>query len=164
MSEKATISDYVNIPMTVDVPYRFAAGSYMAKFLTALRDDGRFYGIKCPVCGRVQMPPRIVCAMCDVKNEEWVELENEGVLAGFTIMYLPLTDPTTGKPHEPPFAYGSVRLNGSDSVIDHFINIDPNPESIKVGMKLRAVFRDKKDRVGDLGDIKYFEPISEGGN
>ena len=106
------------------------------------------------------MPPRIVCAQCDVKNSEWVELKNEGVLAGFTIMYLPLTDPTTGKPHEPPFVYGSVKLDGSDSVIDHFVNIDPIPENVKVGMKLRAVFRDKKDRVGDLSGIRHFEPIS----
>ena len=160
MSEKENNSDYINIPMTVDVPYRFTAGSYMAKFLTELRDNGKFYGVKCPVCNRVQMPPRIVCAQCDVKNSEWVELKNEGVLAGFTIMYLPLTDPTTGKPHEPPFVYGSVKLDGSDSVIDHFVNIDPIPENVKVGMKLRAVFRDKKDRVGDLSDIRHFEPIS----
>lgn len=162
MSEQENAPEYINIPMTVDVPFRFSAGKYMAKFLTELRDNGKFYGIKCPECGRVQMPPRIVCAACDVKNLEWVELKNEGTLAGFTIMYLPLTDPTTGKPHEPPFVYGSVKLDGSDSVMDHFINIDPKPENVKVGMKLRAVLRDKKDRTGDLGDIKHFEPIPTG--
>jgi len=151
--------ELIDIPMTVDVPYRFAAGKYMTKFLVELRDNGKFYGIRCPVCKRVQMPPRIVCAACHVKNTEWVELGPEGTLVGFTIMYLPLTDPTTGKPHEPPFSYGSVRLDGSDSVLDHFLNIEPEVEKIKVGMRVKAVLRSPEQRVGDLSDILYFDPI-----
>jgi len=155
--------ELISIPLTVDVPYRFAAGAYLSKFLLELRDNGRFYGIRCPKCRRVQMPPRIVCAECHVKNEEWVALGNEGTLAAFTIMYLPLTDPTTGKPHEPPFVYGSVRLDGSDSVLDHFIHIEPDIQKIKVGMRLRVVLRPQKDRIGDLSDILYFEPVAAPG-
>lgn len=149
----------ISIPITVDVPYRFAAGPYMAHFLTELRDHGRFSVISCPQCGRVQMPPRVVCAVCNVRNRDWVELGNQGELAGFTIMHLPLTDPTTGKPHQPPFAYGSVRLDGCDSVIDHFIDIEPDPEKIKVGMRLEAIFRPQAERRGDLSDIIHFAPV-----
>jgi len=151
--------ELISIPITVDVPYRFAAGKYMSRFLTELRDNGRFIGIRCPVCGRVQMPPRVVCAVCHVKNTEWVELGLEGSLAGFTIMYLPLTDPTTGKAHEPPFVYGSVRLDGCDSVVDHLINVEPDVDKIRVGMRLKAVFRPKEQRTGDLSDIVHFAPV-----
>lgn len=154
-------NEAMNIPITVDVPYRFAAGKYLTKFLTELRENGVFFGIKCPVCGRVQVPPRVVCATCHVKNDEWVKLGNGGMLKSFTIMYLPLTDPTTGKPHEPPFAYGSVRLDGADSVIDHMVNPKVNPDEIKVGMKMRAILRPQKQRIGDLSDILYFDPIIE---
>jgi uncharacterized OB-fold protein len=161
MAQPTPDREMISIPITVDVPYRFAAGPYMGRFLVELRDHGRFFGIKCPKCRRVQMPPRIVCATCHVMNEEWVELGDEGVLTGFTIMYLPLTDPTTGKPHDPPFAYGSVRLDGSDSVIDHFLNIQPDIEKIKVGMRLKAVLRPKENRIGDLSDILYFEPLED---
>lgn len=156
-----TFSDIepVHIDMTVDVPYRFAAGAYMEKFLTELRDHGQLYGIRCPQCQRVQMPPRIVCAVCGVKNDQWVPLGPEGVLAGYTIMYLPLTDPTTGKPHEPPFVYGSVRLDGSDSVVDHLIHVDPDPAQIIIGMRLRAVLRPPEQRTGDLTDIVHFAPV-----
>jgi len=153
--------ELISIPMTVEVPYRFAAGKYMTKFLMELRDNGKFYGIRCPVCKRVQMPPRIVCAVCHVQNTEWIELSHEGTLVGFTIMYLPLTDPTTGKPHEPPFSYGSVRLDGSDSVIDHMLNIEPDIDKIRVGMRMKAVLRLREQRVGDLSDIVYFDPISQ---
>jgi uncharacterized OB-fold protein len=153
--------ELIHIPITVDVPYRFAAGKYLGRFLLELRDNGKFYGIRCPVCKRVQMPPRVVCAQCHVKNTDWVELGNEGTLVGFTIMYIPLTDPTTGKPHEPPFTYGSVRLDGSDSVLDHLVNIEPDVSKIWVGMRMRVVLRPKEERIGDLSDIVYFEPLEE---
>lgn len=151
----------ISVPMTVSVPYRFAAGSYMAKCLKGLRDEGRLYGIECPKCKRVQLPPRVVCAMCHVKNERWVELGLEGTLVAFTIMYLPLTDPTTGKPHNPPFVYGSVRLDGATSVLDHFINVEPDLEKLRVGIRCRMVLRPQGERIGDLSDILYFDPIPE---
>lgn len=151
--------ELINMPITVDVPYRFAAGRYLARFLVELRDNGKFFGIRCPVCKRVQMPPRIVCACCHVKNEEWVVLGNEGTLVGFTIMYIPLTDPTTGKPHNPPFTYGSVRLDGADSVLDHLINIEPDVNKIWIGMRMRVVLRPREERIGDLSDILFFEPL-----
>jgi len=149
----------VSIPMTVSVPYRFAAGPYLTKCLTELRDHGKLYAVECPKCGRVQLPPRIVCAECHVRNGRWVELGNEGTLVGFTIMYLPLTDPTTGKPHEPPFVYGSVRLDGATSVLDHFIRVEPKIEKIWVGMRCRMVLRPKEARIGDLSDILCFDPL-----
>jgi uncharacterized protein len=152
--------ELISIPLMVDVPYRFAAGKYMSKFLIELRDNGKFFGIRCPKCGRVQMPPRVVCAVCHVKNEEWIELSHEGTLLGFSIVHLPLTDPTTGKPHKTPYTYGSVRLDGSDSALDHLINVEPDINKIKVGMRMRVVLRPRKERIGDLSDIIYFEPIS----
>lgn len=151
--------ELISIPITVDVPYRFAAGKYMTKFLMELKNNGEILAIKCPKCGRVQLPPRIVCAECHVKNDEWVELSHEGTLVAFTIMYIPLTDPTTGKPHKPPFVYGSVRLDGATSVLDHLVNIEPTMDKVWVGMRCKVVLRSKKDRIGDLSDIRYLKPL-----
>lgn len=145
--------------MTVDVPYHFAAGRYLSKFMKEMRDNGRIFAVKCPRCGRVQLPPRVVCAECHVQNDTWVELPLEGTLVAFTIMNLPLTDPTTGKPHDPPFVYGSVRLDGATSVIDHFIDVEPDMEKIWVGMRCRMVLRPQEKRIGDLSDIMHFAPV-----
>ncbi|MCX5852887.1 MAG: Zn-ribbon domain-containing OB-fold protein [Deltaproteobacteria bacterium] len=153
------IQEPISIPMTVSVPYRFAAGSYLTKCLIGLRDHGTLFAVECPKCKRVQLPPRIVCATCHVRNERWVELGLEGTLVAFTIMYLPLTDPTTGKPHNPPFVYGTVRLDGATSVLDHFINVEPDLEKIRVGMRCRMILRPQAERIGDLSDILYFDPI-----
>ena len=154
-----TTEEQISIPMVVNVPYEFAAGEYLTKGLSELRDNGKFYAVKCPKCKRVQLPPRIVCAVCHVKNDEWVELGQEGTLVGFTVMYIPMTDPTTGKPHEPPFAYGSVRLDGATSVLDHFLHVEPDMEKIWVGMRYKLVLRPQAERIGDLSDVMYFEPL-----
>jgi hypothetical protein len=154
-----TTEEQIAIPTVVDVPYEFAAGEYMTKGLTELRDNGKFYAVKCPKCKRVQLPPRIVCAECHVKNEEWVELGLEGTLVAFTIMHIPMTDPTTGEPRQPPFAYGSVRLDGATSALDHLLNVEPDMEIIWVGMRCKVVLRPKTERIGDLSDVMYFEPL-----
>lgn len=157
--EKDIQEDLVSIPILVDVPYRFAAGEYLTRFLVELRDNGVFYGTRCPACRRVMIPPRIVCARCHVRSEDWVQLGSEGTLAAFTIMYIPMTDPTTGKPHDPPFAYGSVKLDGCDAPVDHFLNVEPDMDKLWVGMRFRAVLRPKEERTGDLSDIRYFDPL-----
>lgn len=159
MSRESMEQELVSIPIIVDVPYKFAAGHYMSRFLLELRDNGKFYGVRCPVCKRVQLPPRVVCAVCHVKNDEWVKLANEGTLTAFTIMYLPVTDPTTGKPHEPPLVYGSVKLDGADSVLNHFINVEADRSKVWVGMRMRTVLRPQEQRIGDLSDIIHFEPL-----
>lgn len=149
----------ISIPMVVDVPYRFAAGQYLGRALSELRDKGKFCAVRCPKCKRVQLPPRITCAVCLVKNEEWLELPMEGEIVMFTIMYLPMTDPTTGKPHNPPFVYGTVRFDGTDTVLDHFIKVEPDMDKIWVGMRCRVVMRPDGERIGDLSDIMYHEPL-----
>jgi len=151
--------DYIDMPLVVDVPYKFAAGKYMGKFLIELRDTGRFFAIQCPSCKRVQLPPRVACAVCCVQNEKWVEVGPEGTVAAFQIMHIPMTDPTTGELQEPPFAYCTVRLDGCDSSIDHFLNVEPDFSKLWVGMRVKPVFHPGELRKGDLSDIKHFEPL-----
>jgi uncharacterized protein len=159
MTGKPVKQEEISISMVVNVPYRFAAGKYMSKYLRELKENGKFFGIRCPSCGRVQMPPRVVCASCHVENKEWVELGQEGTVCSFTIMYIPLTDPTTGKPHNPPFAYVSVKLDGCDSPLDHLMNVEPSVANLHIGMRARVMLRPRDQRIGDLSDILYFEPI-----
>ncbi len=161
MSQEAHEQELIHIPILVDVPYSFAAGTFMTRFLLEIKNNGTFYGVRCPRCKRVMIPPRVVCARCHVKSGEWVKLGSEGTLAAFTIMYFPMTDPTTGKPHDPPFAYGSVKLDGCDAPLDHFLNIEPDMNKIKVGMRFRAVLRPQAERRGDLSDILYFDPVQD---
>jgi uncharacterized OB-fold protein len=59
-------------------------------------------------------------------------------------------------PLEPPYAYGIVRLDGADTDFVHIIK-ESNPEKLKIGMKVKAVFKVKPRK--NILDIEYFEPI-----
>lgn len=145
--------------MVVDVPYKFAAGRYLSRALTELRDNGKIYAVKCPKCKRLQLPPRIVCAECNVVNKEWVELPMEGTLQIFTINYLPMTDPTTGKVKEPPSIHGTMQFDGMPISLGSSLNVEPDITKLWTGMRLRVVLRPDGQRIGDLSDIQCFEPL-----
>ncbi len=50
-------------------PQRWSTGPVMGKFLKALRDEKRIMANVCPRCGRSQVPPREVCAVCRVGRD-----------------------------------------------------------------------------------------------
>jgi uncharacterized OB-fold protein len=49
-----------------------------------------------------------------------------------------------------------VKLDGADTGMVHFIG-EVKPADIKIGMKVKAVFKDKRE--GNILDIKYFKPV-----
>lgn len=137
----------------IKVPYTWAAGEIASKFLISLRDEKRIYGIRCPNCRMVFVPPKKLCHRCFVPMEEWVEVSDEGVLDSFTIVHY--SEPAI-HPTEAPFAYGIIRLKGADTGIVHLIG-EANLLQLEEGMKVKAVFKEKRE--GNYLDIKYFKPV-----
>ena len=45
----------------------------MGKFLNAFKEK-KILANKCPDCGRLQLPPREICAECVVRATDWVEV------------------------------------------------------------------------------------------
>ena len=137
----------------IKVPYKHTAGAYVEKFITEIGKNNKIMGVKCPKCGKVYVPPKMVCFECFEKMEEWVEVGNEGVLKGFTVV----THSTPVMPLDPPYAYGIISLDGSNTDFVHLIN-ESDPKKLKPGMRLKAVFKDKPRK--RILDIEYFQPIS----
>jgi hypothetical protein len=68
-------------PFTVDVPHRFAAGRYMSRFLVELRDNGRFYGIRCLRCGstlRQHCAQSFYAIFIDKSDKKWYNISRYG--------------------------------------------------------------------------------------
>lgn len=137
----------------IKVPYTWAAGKVASRFLVGLRDEGRIYGIRCPDCGTVFVPPKKLCHKCGVEMSEWVELGDEGILEAFTIVHY--GEPAI-HPVEPPFAYGVVRLEGADTGMVHLIG-EADLASLEEGQRMKVVFNE--ERRGHYLDIKYFKPV-----
>ncbi len=157
MEEQKRDSGPLSITHMADMPYDYHAGFYYSRFLKELRDNKRIYGVKCPRCGKVYVPPRIVCRDCFVTMEEFVEVGNEGTLLAFTVTNFPYTDTTRGEPKKIPYTAAYIKLDGSDSNIVHCLD-ETDEKKIKAGMRVRAVFSDT--RTGDyFHDIDHFEII-----
>jgi uncharacterized OB-fold protein len=136
----------------IKVPYKHVAGAYVEKFITEIDKNQRIMGTKCPKCGKVYVPPRMICVECFEKMEEWVEVDNKGTVKGFTVV----SHSTPVMPLEPPFAYALITLDGSNTEMVHIIK-ETDPKKLKEGMRVEAVFKEKPRK--RITDIEYFKVI-----
>lgn len=150
--------ELVEIPQVASIPQSFATGETMGRFLAALRDEKKIYGNVCPSCGRTQIPPRIVCAVCDVEAGEWVELGPGGYLTSYDVVFVPTLNPLTGKMREVPYTTASIVLDGGDAPIMHFLD-ETDPAKLKLYNRVEAVYRPDGERTGNVLDIRYFRVI-----
>jgi uncharacterized OB-fold protein len=136
-------------------PFKYAVGMHGSKFFNALKDK-KILGIKCPKCSKVYVPPRRVCGPCYEEMNEFVEVGPQGVIGTFTILRYAFIDPATGEQKPVPYGYGFVRLDGADTLFQHYIDISKE-SSLKIGARVEAVFADQLE--GMITDIKHFRTI-----
>lgn len=159
MEQERTGPELLSITRVADMPFNYHAGFYYSRFLRELRDNKRIYGVKCPKCEKIYVPPRIVCRDCFVTMEEFVPVSDKGTLLAFTVITVPYTDPNTGEPKKLPFTVAYVRLDGTDSNIMHCLD-ETDEKKIETGARVQAVF--SNSRTGDyFTDIKHFRIIKE---
>jgi uncharacterized OB-fold protein len=139
----------------LDIPNTYSAGMVGSRFLIELRDNKKIMGVKCPTCNRVYVPPRSTCKYCFGKLSELVEVSQKGTLLTYAVAY----QPNPVQPLEPPIAYGIVQLDGADTGFVHMLG-EVDPGQLKIGMKVKAVFKVKKERQASIMDIKYFKPLT----
>jgi len=94
----------------------------------------------------------MICFECLEKMEEWVDVGNQGIVNGFIFV----SHKTYILSLEPPFAYGIIRLDGTDTEIIHLIK-EGDPQKLKISMRVEANFYEKPRK--RILDIEYFKPI-----
>jgi len=146
----------LTVRFTTPMPYEWSIGKYGSRFFQEIREHRRFIGIRCTSCGTVYVPPRRLCGPCFRELDELVPLPNEGVLTAFSVVNYPFLDPATGEQRPIPYTYGYIRISGADAIFSHIID-ETDATKIKVGMKVRAVFKKPEEMKGDIQDIRYFE-------
>jgi len=138
----------------VDIPHKYSAGKVGSRFLIEMRDNEKIFGMRCPTCKLVYVPPRSTCKYCFEQLSEWVELSDKGTLLTYAVAH----QATPIQPVKPPITYGIVQLDGADTGFVHILG-EVEPTQLKVGMRMKAVFKDKKERAASILDIKYFKPL-----
>ncbi len=149
-------SEYLKISSgTASQPFNYAVGMHGSKFFNALKEK-KILGIKCPRCNKVYVPPRRVCGPCFEEMTEFVEVGPRGVIGTFTILRYAFIDPETGVQKPIPYGYGFIKLDGADTMFQHYIDIS-DESSLKIGAPVEPVFIDQPK--GMITDIKHFRII-----
>lgn len=140
---------------TLRIPYRWAYGKSMSSFFTEMKENKRIIGKRCPVCGLVGSPPKSYCGNCFVETEEeLIELSDYATIVSFTTIHMSFP----GQPTDPPYISIWAQFEGADMHIFHILNAE-SEEGLKVGQRVRAIWRDDEERNGSIYDIRYFELV-----
>jgi len=117
-----------------------------------LGDEPHLVAHECTSCGARFFDRRNACASCGATEFLAVEVPTDGVLKAFTIV-------SFAAPGIPvPFVAGIVDCGGT-SVRANVVNVDPDPEHVTLGMKLRlATFPVGEDSEGTEAVGFGFEP------
>ncbi len=151
--------ELIVLKQVLSIPQTFSTGPVMGKFLNALKDK-KILANKCPECGRLQIPPREVCAECVVECKEFVEVGPEGIISTPDVAFYASPDPLTGETRETPYCSCHFLLDGckGHETMWHELKSSDIPKAQR-GVRVRPVWNDK--RTGTVTDIKYFEVIDD---
>ena len=102
-------------------------------------EEGRFIGLKCPVCGRTYTGGRGFCPVDSVAlgTEHEVELPQRGTITNYTII-TPVQYP--GQTETEPFARVHVWLDDTDVVLGYQPLLETPNADVHIGIRVSAVW------------------------
>jgi len=134
--------------------YAWDTGVAIGRFLAELK-NGRIIGRRCYRCRRTVVPPRMFCEQCFRPTDEWVYLKDTGRVNTYSISYIRWDATRVEEPTIPAV----VEIDGANKGMG-FLHLleEVKPDDVKIGMRVKAVWKRPRDRVGSIRDILYFKP------
>src|ERR1700755_3508471 len=155
-SEGAATPDPVSgIVVPVELDYLYAASPEESLFYTSL-SEGRLVGQRCPTCGKGYIPPRSACPADGTPTAEEVPLPDTGTVTTFCIVNVPFL----GQRITPPYVSAYILLDGADIAFLHLI-LDIPAEEVRMGMRVKAVWKPKDEWGTTIENISHFAPTGE---
>jgi hypothetical protein len=137
--------------------FAWDTGVGIGSYLAALK-DGVILGSHCKTCRKVVVPPRTICEWCFRPMDEFVPVEDTGIVNTFSLCYVTWDVQRIKDPEIPAV----INLDGASPLhgIMHKLG-EVNPKEVSIGMRVRAVWKPARKRQGSINDILYFKPIKE---
>jgi uncharacterized protein len=143
------------ITTPIRLRYLHSASAEESRYLRALK-EGKVIGQRCPACGKVYVPPRGACPVDGVPTTTDVELPDTGTVTTFCVVNVPFQ----GQRVPSPYVAASVLLDGADIAFQHLI-LGCEPDEVRMGMRVRAVWKPPEEWGTTSENISYFEPTGE---
>ena len=112
---------------------------------------------KCKTTNNYQFYPRAHCINCTKNDIEWVKVNGEATLFSFAIVFLA---PIPEFAEDVPYINALIKLKEGPIIPTNLVNINPDPEKIKIGMKLKPVF----EKIDETLTLLKFEPSKQTAN
>lgn len=143
--------------------YRWDAGVAISRFLEGLR-AGRLLGVRCDRCGRTVTPPRAFCEWCFRPMDAWVELPDTGTVNTFSICTITWDLRRLEVPQVPAV----IEIDGTQPRVGflHLLGdlgsttVEGILQRVRVGARVRAVWRPAEERTGAITDIRHFALVA----
>ncbi len=137
------------------IQYAWDTGQAIGRYLEELK-NGRLVARRCNNCQRIMIPPRMFCERCFCPTHDWVVVKDTGTVNTFSLSYVSWDVRRLKKPEIPAV----IEIDGASTGMGilHVLG-NVNPKQVRIGMKVRAVWKPAKQRTGSITDIAYFEPI-----
>ncbi|HSR83221.1 MAG TPA: OB-fold domain-containing protein [Streptosporangiaceae bacterium] len=139
----------------VRLHYLHSASAEESRYLRGLA-EGKVIGQRCPACGKVYVPPRGACPVDGVPTSIDVELPDVGTVTTFCVVNVPFQ----GQRVPSPYVAASVLLDGADIAFQHLI-LGCEPDEVRMGMRVRAVWKPPEQWGTTSENIDHFEPTGE---
>jgi uncharacterized OB-fold protein len=120
-------------------------------------DDGEPHLVAnvCAKCGATYWDRRNACAKCGEREFEKQKMSSDGELVSYSIVYRAAPNVPT------PYVSAVIHLNGGGAVKANLLDVEPDPEQVKLGTKLKLkTFVAGTDDDGTEAVAFGFAPIS----
>jgi len=137
--------------------FAWDTGIAIAQYLQGLK-EGLLLGVFCSTCRKTVIPPRTVCEWCFRPMDHFVQLEDTGTVNTFSLCYVTWDVKRISEPEIPAV----IEIDGASPLhgIMHMLG-EVDPDQVRIGMKVKAVWKPADDREGAITDLLYFKPFEE---
>ena len=137
--------------------YAWDTGEAIGRYLEELR-EGRVIARRCHRCRRVMVPPRMFCERCFRRTDDWVYVRDTGTVNTFSLCYVSWDVHRLKRPEIPAV----IEIDGASpgtGILHRIRNV--SPKQMRIGLRVKAVWKRRAKRTGSITDIDYWVPITQ---
>ena len=143
----------LEVPTSIEIQH--TASLPESAFLRAL-EEGKLLGNRTGKNGKVYFPAREADPATGKQLDQFIELPDVGTVTTFAIINIPFA----GQRIKPPYVAAYVLLDGADIPFLHLVS-DIDADKVKMGMRVKAVWRPREEWGLGIDNIEYFRPTGE---
>ncbi|RJO78683.1 DNA-binding protein [Nocardia panacis] len=150
-----TAESVTMITAPVELSYEHTASPQESVYLRGLA-EGKLIGARTDADGKVYFPPRGANPTDGRPTEDYLELPDHGTVTTYCIVNVPFL----GQRIKPPYVAAYILLDGADIPVLHLV-LGCAASEVRMGMRVRAVWRPREQWGYGLDNVDHFEPTGE---